>query len=347
MPERRHLHFDIADRQYELRDTAAPDDFVLARRDSPVPFPANALAYCADMQAERVLYSMHGPGVAALFQAPFLYAAQLCDAGQVVTVPFERLPDVDPCIDCRPTLIFSPGRAGSTLLARLLRACGANCASEPDMLSQICRFEREDRMRIGPDTEIALLHACLAALCRLLGPSPFIKLRSHCNARPLPLIEAAAHAPAILLMRRMDPWALSRHLAFGEAAASVASVLRHTLDAADKLLGLPEPPRILWFEDLRANPLAVLRRLLPDTPLDPLAIARVMATDSQAGTSVARNELAAATAEPGFTEHFRAAWDSACVGAEWSEATLALLAEVSAECRPFSRRIQASARSAP
>jgi hypothetical protein len=329
MPDRRLLHFDIADRQYELRDTAAPDDFVLARRDSPVPFPANALAYCADMQAERVLYSMHGPDVAALFQAPFLYAAQLCDAHQVVTVPFERLPEIDTSIACSPTLIFSPGRAGSTLLARLLRACGARCASEPDMLSQICRFEREDRMRIGPETEIALLHACVAALCRLLGPNPFVKLRSHCNARPLPLIASAAHAPAILLMRRMDPWALSRHRAFGESAASVASVLRHTLDAADKLLGLPEPPRILWFEDLRAHPLAVLRGLLPDTPLDPMATARVMATDSQAGTAIGRRELAAATAEPNFTEDFRSAWQLACAGAEWSDATLALVAEVS------------------
>ncbi len=334
MPDRRLLHFDIADRQQELRGTAAPDDFVLARRDTPVPFPANALAYCADMQAERVLYSVHGAAhgrdIAALFEAPFLYAAQLCDAQGVVTVPFERLPDIDSATTCRPVLIFSPGRAGSTLLARLLRACGAPCASEPDMLSQICRFEREDRMRIGPETEVALLHACLAALCRLLGPAPFVKLRSHCNARPLPLVEAAAHAPAILLMRRMAPWAVSRHLAFGESAASVASVLRQTLDAADKLLGLPQPPRVLWFEDLRANPLGMLRALLPGTKLDPLTIAHVMAADSQAGTSVARRELAFATVEPCFAEDFRAACESACAGAAWSEATRGLLAVMTA-----------------
>jgi hypothetical protein len=330
MPDRRLLHFDIADRQHELRDTAAPDDFVLTRRETPLPFPANALAYCADMQAERVLFSLHGPGIAGLFQAAFLYAAQLRDARHIVTVPFERLAALDEATQCRPTLIYSPGRSGSTLLARLLAACGAPCASEPDMLTQVCRFGREERMRIGFDMEETLLHACLAALCRVLGAAPFIKLRSHCNARPLPLLQAAGGTAPILLMRRLLPWALSRHLTFGESPASVAAILRHTMDAADKLLGVAPAPRIVWFEDLRANPQAVLCACLPDARPDPACIARVMQSDSQAGTSVARAAVAAAVATPDFAETFTAAWVRARAGAEWAQATHALLADMAA-----------------
>jgi hypothetical protein len=241
MPERRLLHFDIDDRQREQRDLVAPDDFVLRRRDTPCEFPTRALAYCADMQAERVLFSLHGADMGALFDAPFLYAAQLRDARQVVTVPFEQLAALDAGTPCRPSLIFSPGRTGSTLLARLLAECGVPCASEPDMLTQVCRFRREERMRIGPDMEVALLHTCLAALCRALGAAPFVKLRSHCNARPLPLLAAAGGGRAFLLWRRLAPWALSRHRTFGETPASVAAVLRQALDAADKLLGEPAP----------------------------------------------------------------------------------------------------------
>lgn len=293
-----------------------------------LPFPEHALAYCADMQAERVLFSLHGPDIAELFDAAFLYAAQLQDARGVVTVPFERLAETDADTPCRPTLIFSPGRAGSTLLVRLLTASGIACASEPDMLTQVCRFEREERMRIGPVMETALLHGCLAALCRVLGPAPFVKLRSHCNARPLPLMEATSGTRPILLFRRMAPWALSRHLTFGEPPASVAATLRHALDAADKLFGAAPPPRVLWFEDLRANPMAALRACLPDLRLDPLAIARVMAADSQAGTSIGRDAVANAIAAPDFAAAFAKAWDSARAGAEWGPAARGLLADM-------------------
>jgi hypothetical protein len=328
MPQRRLLHFDIADRQQELRDLVAPDDFVLLRRDTPCRFPDHALAYCADMQAERVMYSLHGDDIMALFDAPFLYAAQLLGARQIVTVPFEQLAELDASTDCRPTLIYSPGRTGSTLLARLLTACGVASASEPDMLTQVSRFERDERMRIGPEMEVALFHACLAALCRVLGPSPFVKLRSHCNARPLPLLQAAG-GRAFLLLRRLGPWSLSRHRTFGEGPASVASVLRQAIDAADKLLGVARPPAILWCEDLLRDPSAVLRACLPDADIDTARVAAIMAHDSQAGTAIARAVVADATADPDFDAAFRDAWCAARAGAQWAPTTHALLEALS------------------
>jgi hypothetical protein len=337
MPVRQVLHFDIADRQQELRGSVAPDDFVLLRRDTAHPLAAYALAYCADLQSERVLYTLHERcrGLAeargdALFAAPFLYAAQLLSAHGAMSVPFEALdsPQIA-ATDPAPTLIFSPGRTGSTLLARLLAACRAPCASEPDMLTQICRFEREDRMRIGLSMEIALHRACLASLCRILGPSPFIKLRSQCNARPLPLLQAAPGAAAVFMLRRIAPWALSRHRAFAEPPQSVAAVLRQAIDALDKLLGAGCGLRIVWFEALRARPVDELRRLLSVAAVDSAtaAICAVMAQDAQAGTAIERARLTGAV-DNGFGLAFQTAWAEARTGAAWSDATLAHLAEM-------------------
>ena len=327
MVERAVLFFDIEDRQTELRDGVAPDDFVLRRRDTPLPFPAGALAYCADLQAERVLFSLHGAALAGLFAAPFLYAAQLRGAAGVASVPFERLAESEAGLPPpSPTLIFSPGRTGSTLLARLLAACGGPCASEPDMLSQICRFNREDRVRMGFAMEPALLRACVMSLCRALGPAPFIKLRSQCNARPLALLAAAPDASAIFLLRKLRTWARSRHLAFGEPPVAVAAILREAIDALDKLQEAGIPFRVLWFEDLARDPFGILRACLPSTEVNPVAVMRVMQQDSQGGTSMARETVAAASADPEFGAAFGAAWAGARAGAEWGSGTLALLA---------------------
>ncbi len=335
MISRPFLHFDIEDRQQELRGFAAPDDFVLRRRDTPVTFPDGALAYCADLQAERVLYTTHEAPFAALFGAPFLYAAQLRDARHVVTVPYERLAELEPeTPGPPPVLVFSPGRTGSTLLTRLLSAANAACASEPDLLAQVSRFGREDRLRMGLAMEPALLRACLVALTQALGQpvplvhSAFIKLRSHCNARPLPLVEAVAGARAIFMLRRARPWAVSRHRAFGETPLSVAAVLREAADALDKLAGGAAPLQVLWFEDLVREPVQTLLACLGPGFLDEAAIARAMAGDAQDGTSVGREALAGAVVDAGFGEAFVAAWGQARAGAQWSGETEALLREM-------------------
>ena len=335
MVSRPILHFDIEDRQQELRGFAAPDDFVLRRRDTAVAFPLGALAYCADLQAERVLYTTHEPPALALFAAPFLYAAQLRGAQHVVSVPYERLSELEPeTPGPAPVLVFSPGRTGSTLLTRLLSAASAACASEPDLLAQVSRFGREDRLRMGFAMEPALLRACLVALTQALGGAvplvhpAFVKLRSHCNARPLPLVEAVAGARAIFMLRRARPWAVSRHRAFGETPQSVAAVLREAADALDKLAGCGAPLQVLWFEDLVREPVATLLACLGPGFLDEAAIARAMGRDAQDGTSVAREALVGAPVVEGFGEAFVAAWAEARAGAQWSVETEGLLREM-------------------
>lgn len=326
MPPRLIRHYDIADRQPELRDSAAPDDLVLMRRETPHPFPAGALAYCADLQSERVIYTLHGNDLPALFTEPFLYAAQLRAARAAVSVPYEQLDALDGPAPPGLIPIFSPGRTGSTLLARLLAAAGAPCASEPDMPTQISRFSREDRRRIGPAQEEALFRACFARLAAALGPGAFVKLRSQCNARPLPLIAGASAPAAIFMLRRFAPWAASRHRAFGETPETIAAIWRHAIDALDKLWDAGPPVHIMWFEDLAAAPAASLAALpgapcLPPGPWD---------ADSQAGTALAREHLRDLAVAPGFAAAAAAAWAAARQGAEWSSGTQACLARAGA-----------------
>lgn len=328
MPPRLILHHDIAERQSELRDFAAPDDFVLMRRDTPYPFPAGALAYCADLQSERVLYTLHGGDLPALFGEPFLYAAQLRAARAVVTVPYEQLALVHGAAAPGLVPVFSPGRTGSTLLARMLAACGVPCASEPDMPTQICRFTREDRRRIGPAMEVALLRACFASLqAGFGGEAGFVKLRSHCNARPLQLVEAAGAPFSVFMLRRFGDWAVSRFRAFGESPQSLAAIWREAADALDKLVDAGGALRVIWFEELAAAPASVLAPLL-GRAVDGAALAGL--GDSQEGTALARSALAAMRPPEGFLAALDAAWGAARLGAEWSATTCALLAQAGA-----------------
>ena len=210
-------------------------------------------------------------------------------------------------------------------------AANAPCASEPDMLAQVSRFGREDRRRMGMPMEPALMRACLVALAAALGCGkplvrpPFIKLRSHCNARPLPLVEAIEGSRAVFMLRRARSWAVSRHRAFGETPDSVAAILREAADALDKLAGSAASLQILWFEDLARRPGAIVRKCLGPGFIDEAAITRAMALDAQVGTAVARDALVDAPVADGFADDFVRAWHHARGGAEWSPETEALL----------------------
>jgi hypothetical protein len=280
-----------------------------------------------------VMFTCHArAAVASLFAAPFLYAAQLQGATHAVSVPYEQLSSVEARNPGPPpVLIFSPGRTGSTLLTRLLRAVAVPCASEPDMLAQICRFGREDRLRMGLPMEPALMRACLMSVTRALAgglplvQAPFVKLRSHCNARPLPLMEAVPGTRAVFMLRKAKPWARSRHRAFGEMPAAIAAVLREAADALDKLGGCDAPVQILWFEDMAKNPAATVRECLGPGFLDDAALARVMAEDAQGGTAIAQEALRDAPIADGFDAAFGLAWRQARGGAQWSIETEALL----------------------
>jgi hypothetical protein len=308
-----HRHSVLANRG-EARDNVAAGDFdlIFEAALSPGDMPHGALAYGADFTAERLLYTLL-PDAAGALRAPFLFGVQLQTAQSVVTVPFERLAELpgadNPCV---PVFIFSPGRAGSTLLSRLLHAVGAGCASEPDFPTQLCRLESAEQARLTPSLEQAVLRAGMQSLAALLGPALFVKLRSQCNARPDLFMAALPRARPVFLFRRHSEWALSRHRAFAEPPDMVADILRTAVVAVDRLTRGGWPPDILWFEDLAANPAGLLADLLRDRVMSrrtlQALIAPVMAEDSQHGTALARDVIRAREVDAAFLAGFHAEW---------------------------------------
>jgi hypothetical protein len=308
---------------------ATADDLDLAFDPAPVAPEERTLIHAADLVRERALYTLHTPcGAAAALESPFLYAAALDHATGVLSVPFERLGELHPERDWRPCFVHSIGRTGSTLLVRLLRAAGFPAASEPDWFTQLCRLTDEGRCLIDPDMHRTLVAAGVASLAASLGPSPFIKLRSHCNAQPEALSPALAGARAVLMLRRRRDWGLSRWRNFGESPEQVAQVLREGIAVFDRLAACGKPPHVLWYEELVSHPAAALSGLIDGFSADPACLARiagVMAQDAQAGTALARRPPAPDLGEPAFAAAFDVAWREQARPAGMSAAMQALL----------------------
>lgn len=151
--------YDIAARRPHPHIFGEPADMRLAEAGSVEPGDVEGLAlpYCIDLAARRALYTVTArEDLDALFGAPFLYAAQLRLARAALGVPFARLADMNPADGLHPVLVFSPGRAGSTLLARMLSGIGRLSASEPDLLTQLATLSPDMRAALPPGTEAAL-----------------------------------------------------------------------------------------------------------------------------------------------------------------------------------------------
>jgi len=248
----------------------------------------------------------------ATLAAPFFYVTQIERTQAMLTVPFERVGEMDPPARyLAPRFIFSMGRTGSTLLVRLFQALGIGSASEPDIFTQICELTEAQQAVLGPEMEAALLRASLISLARFAGPAPFIKLRNHCNRRPEALMRQPG-ARAILMLRHAEPWAISRYRAFDESPIVVAHHLRDSILAYEILLATGHPPTLIWFEDLVADPVRELGRLLDGfdltNPFARASIAAVMARDSQEGTALARPSLKDTGDEAAFLKQFWIEW---------------------------------------
>jgi LPS sulfotransferase NodH len=308
--------YDIITRRPHPHIFGEPADMGLAGAGSVEPGEVDGLAlpYCIDLAAQRALYTVTArEDLDALFGAPFLYAAQLRLARAVLGVPYTRLADMAPADGLHPVLVFSPGRAGSTLLARMLSGIGRLSASEPDVLTQLATLSPDMRAALPSGTEAALVNATVAGLARHCGRDVVVKLRSQCNAGAARFMEALPYARAVFLFRRSGEWAMSRHRSFAtEKPALTARMLRQAVIAVDQLVRMGRNPVIVWYEDLVAHPTEVLLKILAHSPL-PLAtmqesLAAAMASDSQEGSGLARTRLRGRSLDPGFLEAFQDEW---------------------------------------
>ena len=276
---------------------SGPDDFSLAAGravDSPRMFDPDVSPYCFDL-AKRRLLCVSTPDIS---DAAFFYQAQRQHARSVIEVPFESLPEAI----ASPTLIYSIGRCGSTLLVRALQAAGVSVVSEPDYFTQAACHQ-------PPDPS---LPRAIAGATRLL-PYSVIKLRLECNHAPL-LIAGAFRSPRIMfILRHPLDWAaslrrLSRNsLDLGWAVGQLRSSLL-ALDALSGRYGV----RIAYYEDFRdLDPdyvADVLSWIGETRTVSPEALRTVAARDAQEGTIVSRASVDGVPEDPAFREAFSREW---------------------------------------
>ena len=173
--------------------------------------------YCFDLDA-RKLFCVSTPDIKG---ATFFYQAQRQRARSVIKVPFDALPEAP----LSPTLIFSIGRCGSTLLHKAFEAAGVRTVSEPDYFTQAALRRPHD----------PALRSVIGRATQLL-PYSVIKLRAECNNAAL-LIAGGFRAPKVMFVLR-DPveWAASaRRVSRDASPGGIAALLRALLVGLDSL----------------------------------------------------------------------------------------------------------------
>jgi hypothetical protein len=260
-------------------------------------FESDVSPYCFAFD-DRKLLCVSTPDIAG---ATFFYQAQRQQARSVIKVPFDALPDAE----SSPTLIFSIGRCGSTLLHRAFDAAGVPTVSEPDYFTQAALHPRQDDM----------LRGAIGRATQLL-PYTVIKLRAECNHAPL-LIAGGFRAPNVMFILR-DPvdWAASvRRLSPLMAdPVAIAALLRTLVVGLDSLTRSYQV-RICYYEDFRDLTASYINALLAwmgsAARIRPAMASELAGKDAQEGSVVSRASLKDVQDDPAFRAAFRSEWNKA------------------------------------
>jgi len=266
---------------------------------------------CVDWRATRLVYGRWDAGP-AMTDVPFLYQHQRRHVQMQAEVPFEQLDGRKAIEQMTPTFLFSIGRCGSTLLSRLLAAAGEQAISEPDVLTSVAHFDDENERAAAEGWRRTVVQACVAAFAPSCGRAPVIKLRARCNLAVDVFLEAAPHALYVFMCRDRNEWARSNLRAFGESGAALADLLKASLEAFARMHRAGVRPVLVWYEDLLADPVGALDRIVPASAgrLETRrgAIAAAFGKDAQEGSGLSRAVLSSRTGDAVELAAFDARW---------------------------------------
>ena len=306
--------FRVAGRQKRFaRGIASPQDFALefSGEIQPAPDAWPGTVYCADFENRHLWFTECDADDNAL-TAPLLWAEQYASARRVTAVPFERLVEFNRTTAERPTLIFSIGRCGSTLLSRLLVACGVRAVSEPDLLTQLATVRFGHQESAGVDLDRVLMQSCLASFAVQSGGEPVIKLRSQCNRLADALAREFPDGTFVMLLREPTRWLRSRFTAFGGDPKALARLYRDGIVTYDRIVSTGVRSKVVWYEDMLASPLRVLQTVLGRNIAKEerlmSEVQHVMMNDSQRGTPLGRDRMKAREISETGLEEFWTEW---------------------------------------
>ncbi|HEY5049187.1 MAG TPA: hypothetical protein VII49_14315 [Rhizomicrobium sp.] len=306
--------FDIvAKRKRGSVAVASPADFELrhAGESSGAGLSDEGTVYCADFSARRLFFVICDRRQEVL-TSPFLYLAQFEQATQIVSVPFERLQEVVPDVVGQPVIVFSIGRCGSTLLAKLLNAVGTPTVSEPDVFTQIADRKRVPISLVGSGIGRTLIRACAASFNSSVGPRFAVKLRSQCNGIASLIAQSLPEAEFIFMMRERISWARSRFRAFGGEPEALARMFRWGIESFHNLSISGNRPKLVWYQDVVENPLQAVRDLGFEAggPDSFELVETAMRQDSQQGSRLQRELLPAREMSTDQFQAFEREWQA-------------------------------------
>jgi hypothetical protein len=295
-----------------------------------IEHPAISL-YCLDHANQQAIFVETSPEVDLLrapflFIAQYEAAQRLITVPYATFRALAREVQID---ETRIVLVHSTGRCGSTLLSHVLNEEPTVASfAEPDVFSQLVMLRTAGK---STEAEItALLHASLNVMCANAERQGFqywaFKFRSYVLTVGDLLYQAVPTAKTLFLYRNALPYARSFTRAFGMTDAELAEEVEESqrwlmpgIDTYLKTHGHPIPYldflALHWlasmqdcrrlqeqgapmlcarYEELKTAPREVIQALLDycGIPLpDSERLARVLAADSQAGTTAAQTSI--------------------------------------------------------
>ncbi len=219
----------------------------------------------------------------------------------------------------RRVFVFSVGRCGSTLVAKVFAAAGIASVSEPDVLLDLGTPRVVQALGLGAAPTDRLYAACLAALEARFGDPPrlAVKFRAQGSAQPhlRRVHRLFPDARFVVLFREPAAWARSCAETFGFSAETLRWLFEANLKAAEYLMEREADLQIVRYEEVTRDPALLLAGLLPGPERPDLAqaLAATLGTDSQDGMFRHRGrcrperEAAARQAQEGFLDRWRTA----------------------------------------
>ena len=190
----------------------------------------NSTAYALNFATERII-NVGYTDSQQLLDATFLYNYQKQSARDIISIPFEAMSEFaaeswnKSITTTAPTLVFSIGRAGSTLLSKMLSAANIPSLSEPDVYTHYSRVADHPESHNFPGLTLVpevLAYATMGYLHACKSNQAAIKFRGQVNSIADQLMQALPKANGFMLLRNAVDCAKSMHRAFGWSADDIA-----------------------------------------------------------------------------------------------------------------------------
>jgi hypothetical protein len=258
---------------------------------------------------------------AACREATFFHDHQNKTAEVAYLIPFERLEElaarvwgIDPSF-ASPLLVFSIGRAGSTLLKKLLPAAGIACLSEPDVYTQYALMGSNAATLTGLTHLPQIIAYATSGLLHLCGSHrAALKFRNqHCSIADS-LMETLPRANGLMLLRDAQSWAKSIHRAFSWDAGLAVDILESAHLAVHRCIEIERPLRVLHYENLCDQPVRFMQDIaeaygVPASQVDIEQVQAVMAVDAQGDSQLARKKIGKRDVVDEFMREFDTLWN--------------------------------------